>query len=731
MLNELAQAVAALDRLGIATGSRHARIDPMGKNRALLIVRLGNEGKPGAISVISGKDAATLFRVKHRSEGSSFPGFNLPTPLRTFDENAECTPLLKTAVSSLSTLRKNAHAPGDNLARATLDIFGLSVARKFTVNQDRQFDRSLGQLVAELQPTIQAAGPQLENLRRLLAVVATAQPTLTQFSDALAQVLASGRPDDRDEALLMQDILFGALDWRQRTADVGSAGYWKEKAKKDKDDNQPVYLDVMHPDPFTPAVAHPETSRLLNEALLQADASGATDAALRSGVDAYSGEVLPLQDKFPSPKIAELGNLKLFSVNTNEVLALRRYGLEGSQLFPTSAALAQKMNDTLIYLASDAQKGKTCIPIPSAHQKKRDLLVVYLEEAPDFPVELAEMFGGEAQTFSDADFRERTETILHALEGKLAASPDLNIRLLGLCSLDKGRNQLSLDRRFHATEAVEAARRWQAGARNTPAISIAFSDKVPTRRVLKAHVVPHPLDVASTLNWVWSADAKAGFSSTFQRAVSPMDAYDVFLVRGPLARPKTQRCLGILLARMTPVLGRLGAAKASDNRTSLGDRPRWQCAKAVSLLGIFLQQLGQELDAFMKEPTYEIGRLLNLADSLHQQYCRHVRKGKTPSQLLGNALFSTALEQPVFALARLGERLTPYHAWARTFHSDEPSAGVGLVKSLLRQIAGCTAAIQLELLPSRMGDVDKAKLLLGYLADNAKTSAETSQTETS
>jgi hypothetical protein len=122
----------------------------------------------------------------------------------------------------------------------------------------------------------------------------------------------------------------------------------------------------------------------------------------------------------------------------------------------------------------------------------------------------------------------------------------------------------------------------------------------------------------------------------------------------------------------------------------------------------------------MQKSVTHVGRLFGLADSLHLQYCKHVRKGESPSQLIGNALFSTALEQPVFALARLAERLTPYQAWARTFQSDDPNAGVGLVKWFLVEIAACTSAIQLEQLPDRMLDADKAELLLGYLADHSK-----------
>ena len=129
----------------------------------------------------------------------------------------------------------------------------------------------------------------------------------------------------------------------------------------------------------------------------------------------------------------------------------------------------------------------------------------------------------------------------------------------------------------------------------------------------------------------------------------------------------------------------------------------------------------------MKEPVYQLGQLLALADSLHQQYCKHVRGDETPSQLIGNALFNTALEQPVFALARLAERLAPYQAWAKTFKNTDPNVKSGWEKVLLKLLRDCASRfiedvdgiirIRADELPPRMTDLDKAKLLLGYLAD--------------
>lgn len=51
MLNELAQVVTALERVGVVTASRHPRMKPMSKNRELLIVRLDGTGLPADLEL--------------------------------------------------------------------------------------------------------------------------------------------------------------------------------------------------------------------------------------------------------------------------------------------------------------------------------------------------------------------------------------------------------------------------------------------------------------------------------------------------------------------------------------------------------------------------------------------------------------------------------------------------------------------------------------------------------
>ncbi len=330
--------------------------------------------------------------------------------------------------------------------------------------------------------------------------------------------------------------------------------------------------------------------------------------------------------------------------------------------------------------------------------------------------------------------------MLQALEGKLTSEPELNVELLALCVLNQGNNQLSLHRKLRVANVVHAARAWEAAAKNAPRATILFPEAKKGERFAITYFTPDPLDTASILNRLWSEDAICGKTKpAFQRAVSVSDAYDVFLAADPLAHVKTKQCLGLLLARMAPALSRLGTVKASglwteDGRPTTPATLRLQCSKAVSLLGIFLQKLKEQKETFMKEPTYQVGRLLALADSLHLHYCKYVRtsdekreagKIDAPSELLGNSLFNFALDQPVTALARLAERIKPYKGWADTYFGEES----GLVHWFLRQMAEAERATssswgQLEH-QQRMTDADKAKLLLGYLADHSQSDSET------
>ena len=119
----------------------------------------------------------------------------------------------------------------------------------------------------------------------------------------------------------------------------------------------------------------------------------------------------------------------------------------------------------------------------------------------------------------------------------------------------------------------------------------------------------------------------------------------------------------------------------------------------------------------MTASPYLVGRLLSLADQLHYHYCQHVRGGKVPPQLMGNALMATALEEPIKALALYSNRVLPYQAWAKTVSGDEAR----LAHYFLGELGKVCAEMKQATLPERCMDSDKAQMLIGYLARPEKS----------
>jgi hypothetical protein len=116
-----------------------------------------------------------------------------------------------------------------------------------------------------------------------------------------------------------------------------------------------------------------------------------------------------------------------------------------------------------------------------------------------------------------------------------------------------------------------------------------------------------------------------------------------------------------------------------------------------------------------------MGRFLSLADTLHAQYCEHVRKGDMPPQLLANALIPTAVGDPNKGFGRMPQRFRPYQARARG-----PKGG-GLAKWSGGEMGKIADDIAKRMPDRRLNDREQAQLLLGYVARTEKTIAEGAQ----
>jgi len=748
VLNELYQVVTAMERRRVPLVVPHSAVEPMGK-RELLLIELDSRAAPQRLKVLPSEVAGRLVRVSHSSEGSSFPGYNLPLPLRLLPKTVKAASL-----HALVEAQRSKGASATDMAKAAVGLFSHTSAAVFTDSQAAQFRRSMQELVGWLKADFAGSGSDLENFRKLLDVVAKAKCELPEFAEKLAACISQSQVDfSREDWVMFAEMLFGKTHLPKCKDPLSSEGYWRAKQAADEKLQVPVFLDLADGNTRALPVADPRIARQLNQHLLEHkprpyDAGSRRVAAQSSrrkkqsaktpipARDAYSGQDCSIPDKFPEPKLALLGNTKLFSNNTAEAGCFFRYGLGEAETFKVSAELVEKMAGALFTLAGDdlaltalggrPSVGRTCRGIPGSRAGKQDLLIAYLEEEPDATDPYVELFGSEAASFDTPDFAASAGPVLDALVGKVAANPNQLIRLIAIAPLDKANKQVSLNRSFRVREVMDASTVWQTGALNCPPVTLPFFDRQTKKVVWKARTVPSPLETSCVLNRVWSSNSDGGFRSDFQRIISVSDAYDIFVAPLPVREGKTRFALQTLLARMRAVFVAAGRLKATSDFKALNEPARWQVLKAVALLGILLNQLKQQHGSFMKDSTYQVGRLLALADSLHFQYCKWVRtsdekrkRGKVdaPSELLGNSLFNLALDNPVAALARLAERIRPYKGWGDSYTSED----AGLVHWFVRQMAECERHLDIATLPARMEDIHKAQVLLGYLADHPKS----------
>jgi hypothetical protein len=146
----------------------------------------------------------------------------------------------------------------------------------------------------------------------------------------------------------------------------------------------------------------------------------------------------------------------------------------------------------------------------------------------------------------------------------------------------------------------------------------------------------------------------------------------------------------------------------------------------VSLLpvfGLLLYKLGCFKEEYMDNKPYLIGQIMKIADELHALYCKVVRKGDVPPQLIGNSLMTAASETPVQALAQLDQRIMPYIAWAKQYRTKGDPEDSWKARWYLRLLEENADKIG-KLEPVRFGDLEKAQVFIGYLAAFPKKQEE-------
>jgi len=454
----------------------------------------------------------------------------------------------------------------------------------------------------------------------------------------------------------------------------------------------------------------------LNQRLLASKggkASKSTD--LNERMDAFGLANAKWEDKLAEVNVPVLGGVKLRAMNF-ESICQTRYRRIDAKSFVVGAEVRKRAKGALEWLTDDERKDKTWGNVSFARDDK-EVLLVYPSELPKVPVAAVAMFGSAAMNSQTqvTRFVDYAKDVTRALRAIHRPLKEVEMRVFALRKMDKARTQVSCNRRYTAEHLISAAADWQSGCENVPTVQIRKWGKVkgdkPEWHSLE---IPFPLEVIWCLNTAWT---QAADEPTRVREFTGSEGIGLLLDEGVQVRSLLDRALHSALRNGKNLLIALAHAHHHNNIHKVNGRYEKQKLLLPAILGLFLAKLGRKKEDYMKSAPYLIGRMLGLADQIHFHYCQHVRKGQAPSQLIGNALMATALEEPEKALALYAQRILPYQAWAKTASGD----GAGLAKYFLAELGKACSDVALGPVPRRCVDADKAQMLLGYLAKAEKS----------
>ncbi|MDY0082255.1 MAG: hypothetical protein RBR74_03655 [Ignavibacteriaceae bacterium] len=458
---------------------------------------------------------------------------------------------------------------------------------------------------------------------------------------------------------------------------------------------------------------------------------------------ALSGRITSLvPEKFPDPILGHIGKSFIFSAN-KAIPSLSRYGRRSTDLIPVGNDEANSIKDSLRWITNSGREFKTWIKVPSGMIESRngkkaykdDMLIIYIENKPDTNINKAYMLGGLSKDdFSDTDYESISKVAIDALHGiEIIKASDL-IRMFCLRKVDPGRTQVSLQRIYTISNLVKADQSWREAAMNYPNINFpffkkeieksienpedisksikTFLDDKDSKLIILKPSCPFPADLVRLTQRQW---IRGGEDFISVAGCSLGDIYDMFFESENEKRMLIENLLNRTL-QCTKIL--LSGVGNTDHQRELKTNPkiffkdkRFIVLRTVSALAIYLYKLGIKKENYMKDTFFYIGRFLSLIDTLHFEYCKNVRGGSIPPQLLGNSHLQIALDNPISALDMVSRRLSVYQAWTRKEQGEQ----VKLARWAVGELGKVSDLITNKDLPLTTTSVERAQILLGYL----------------
>jgi hypothetical protein len=475
-----------------------------------------------------------------------------------------------------------------------------------------------------------------------------------------------------------------------------------------------LLLDFRPKDDLNIGVTSREWVPYISDALFSNEAN----QKLIVGNCALSGEQCELVlGKFPSEKISIVGSTILLSKNAGTSgPTVERYKRSGSESYPSSEKLCQKLAATLSKITSAELKGKTWIKVASANGKPPSLLLAYCMD--DLGLGLATLFSGEDNDIEDfEDYTKATERVLRLIRGGKHTF-DAIVAIAEIAVLDKANRKINHAHFTTVKQIHEAALQWRDANRNAPHFYYQVQIGHEKKFVESWSLAPQRVVEVTRYKYI-----RDGSESTTVPAISIADTMRLFLSSSERVKPFAHLCLSrvvsqykalcqyVVLANLQSRLGQKALIKTNIKLNS-------NALDSLSLLSVLLYKSGRFKEVYMSECAFQLGQLCSAMDELHIGYCKSVRDGQIPSTLLGNQTYGIALNNPFKAMGVLATRLKPYEAWAKKQpgqNKDKAVVNGIFAYRWLKQHAG-ELNLQLAKVQRAPDDQFKAELMLGYLA---------------
>ena len=697
MLNELFELSGSLKRSHVNLPSWHRHFKECPMSGKAFSVELDGQGRVASVSPITDSVIRAELRKYEKAAGYSFPSFNVP-PLLRFESawDKERAAKLRKALGSASppkaSSRNEELAHLLSVSRSGWIRPGKSARGKDEMDQINDCLSSVTQeLAAMLGDGSDESGSFLELLRRARKTNGAA------LHEQLKEIVADKVGSMPSGAAEWMDVLFFHTGKAPRKA--------------------VIILELADQSRFAYPANHPVVQGSVNDRLLAAEPVGNVEQERTVAPDAFGMKGGGMNDSFPETKMSVLGNVKLRAMSS-ESPCQGRYGASDAESYRVSRLPRQEMKNALEWVTRDERRGKTWCDLSSSLGGARAMLIAYPSELPPEAPELAGLLGGVGDAQFDPDgsrFEACASRVIDTLEGQPASSRNADLRIFVLTKPDGFRTKVLHSSRYTLRHLLDRAEGWQTFCRDSPPIAIRqFGAKKGDKSVWRNPLTPYPVEVVWCLNTSWlrmGTYAKGAFD------LDIADGLSLLLEDGPVLRAVATRAVRALISNSSSLLLAVGQAAHQGKVHPMGKVYGKQALLLPRILALLLHKLGDEKgSSYMKSPPYLIGRLLSLADQLHVRYCREVRKGQVPPQLVGNALMTSAMEAPEKTLALFWQRIKPYHAWAQTVQGGDE---VRLVKYFLGEMGRVCSALG-ESVPGRCSDTDKVALLLGYLARSEK-----------